>query len=1059
MTDSREESKAYPAKRASLVQFEFKGPNPYFEVKVVKGDGNEFVIGVGFGLANYRPGSFPGWRTNSYGVHGDDGGFFDGHPYIIKNVTQPWVVGDVIGCGINPMRREMFWTLNGNVVYTQPNIVLLMYHAIIGMRQAKDCIEVNFGMRPFIFQGDNLPDAKALIAGTGLKSFDNKDVLVKSLVDESQNTIWKVEVINTCKLNVLSDVPLLVPFPSHAEGTVYYEIEVVSGSTGNGAIGLGWGLPPVSRDMMPGWMADSYGYHSDDGCLYREQGWPLDAYGPKFQTGDFVGCGIERGPGNKLQIFYTVNGKHLGVAFRSVPQKNYVMFVGFIQSNACVRINTSGPFVYPFQYQNAPEKPTLLFEGVQYQLNAPVLDVIEFTVRTEVGQIFGAKSLLHIPENEISKETKIDIQTKEAFPVSKAMRMFNFKEVLIEHRKLQEMTKVVTVEQWIEDKSDDQNVDKLIRRVFDFVDEDCNGALGHLETCIGLCYLLGKECLEPSRLIGTDGGDMLPQQAKFKEIDKEQFKSMFFELLSNYMVKNSKGEDLDIRKNVDENMRQLVVFFDTTPVERRVDSVGCTRLLVDTGKRLFYFCAYILFPFVFLKSCLQDLILDDESRKVRKCGVLRDILLGVVGIFVFWPLIVVVYYVGLVGPILYGVNFPAIRDNGHLVSGTEIVVPLVGILMVLFFALKNGWGSEESLGILRKLTGVYDAVMDKEFDFLKIGRSEIYIKAWEKRLRPFRDYLVTVDVFSLQGVKEQMRLGTIMAKMKGEPSNRWADLIKRVTVKYILPVVFAIGAGIVPGLVRVIKLKAPFFGETRVEIAIAALYLGLTIPIFYLVLNGLSNIISEHARQLKLYRTLRDVTTAKGVSTTSQLKFYVDLNYSRNIDKWMEMRKTAIEDQRHKDRSQFLVGPILIANICLTIAVLYRVLSRLSPAEILNAFDNAVDISNILAIYLLVITFGYIFALLVVMVQQNEMISVQHIKMMTARKYRMARNMWDVDDGEKDLLRRQIIVLESAINRVQVSENRVEILGVVVDRRFAISVSTTVLTGVVTGVLRIVGAI
>jgi hypothetical protein len=278
-------------------------------------------------------------------------------------------------------------------------------------------------------------------------------------------------------------------------------------------------------------------------------------------------------------------------------------------------------------------------------------------------------------------------------------------------------------------------------------------------------------------------------------------------------------------------------------------------------------------------------------------------------------------------------------------------------------------------------------------------------------------------------------------------------------VKYVLPLIFAIGAGIVPGLVRVVKIRAPFFGVTRVEGAIAGLYLALATPIFYLVLNGLSNLISEHARQLKLYRTLRDVTTAKGVSTTSQLKFYVDLSYKRNIDKWMEMRKTAIEDQRHKDRSQFIVGPILVTNLCLAIAVLYRVLSRLSPSQILNVLDNAVDISNILAIYLTVVTFGYILALLVVMVQQNEMISTQHIKMLVQRKYRMARNLWDVEEGEKELLRRQILVLESAVERVQTSENRVEILGVVVDRRFAISVSTTVLTGAVTGILRLAGVI
>jgi len=70
-----------------------------------------------------------------------------------------------------------------------------------------------------------------------------------------------------------------------------------------------------SESMMPGWDAKSYGYHSDDGCVFHGAGVKVRFYGPSFDVGDTVGCGIDYA---RCEIFFTLNGHYLGAAFNDV---------------------------------------------------------------------------------------------------------------------------------------------------------------------------------------------------------------------------------------------------------------------------------------------------------------------------------------------------------------------------------------------------------------------------------------------------------------------------------------------------------------------------------------------------------------------------------------------------------------------------------------------------------------------------------------------------------------------------------------------------------------------
>ncbi|CAM9114398.1 unnamed protein product [Phaeothamnion confervicola] len=97
---------------------------------------------------------------------------------------------------------------------------------------------------------------------------------------------------------------------------------------------------------MPGWDRNSYGFHSDDGGVFHDAGSMVAKFGPSFGAGDVVGCGISyTAASTTADIFYTLNGRWLGVAFRGVEGTFYPT-VG-IDSSCPVRINVGAtPFAF-----------------------------------------------------------------------------------------------------------------------------------------------------------------------------------------------------------------------------------------------------------------------------------------------------------------------------------------------------------------------------------------------------------------------------------------------------------------------------------------------------------------------------------------------------------------------------------------------------------------------------------------------------------------------------------------------------------------------------------------
>lgn len=107
--------------------------------------------------------------------------------------------------------------------------------------------------------------------------------------------------------------------PSTGIAIFYFEITIDDqGQTGR--IGVGLCDRDVNLEKMPGWESGSYAYHGDDGLLFRQTGISGTSYGPKYGTGDTIGCCWNLVDN---RVFFTKNGKNLGTAFDNLSGRLY----------------------------------------------------------------------------------------------------------------------------------------------------------------------------------------------------------------------------------------------------------------------------------------------------------------------------------------------------------------------------------------------------------------------------------------------------------------------------------------------------------------------------------------------------------------------------------------------------------------------------------------------------------------------------------------------------------------------------------------------------------------
>ncbi|KAI1790513.1 SPRY-domain-containing protein [Ganoderma leucocontextum] len=135
------------------------------------------------------------------------------------------------------------------------------------------------------------------------------------------------------------------PIPP-ACGIYYYEVEILH-KCPKGPISIGFSAPDVRLSRLPGWEKHSWGYHADDGWAFPGHKEGI-AYGPTFDTGDVIGCGIDF---SLNRVFYTKNGGFLGLIFENVGKTTQIYpCIGMRQTHESIRANFgSSPFRFAIE--------------------------------------------------------------------------------------------------------------------------------------------------------------------------------------------------------------------------------------------------------------------------------------------------------------------------------------------------------------------------------------------------------------------------------------------------------------------------------------------------------------------------------------------------------------------------------------------------------------------------------------------------------------------------------------------------------------------------------------
>lgn len=103
---------------------------------------------------------------------------------------------------------------------------------------------------------------------------------------------------------------------------------------------------------LPGFSTNSYGYRSDSGCKIFNS--ISCMYGPRFTSGDVIGCGINSNTG---ALYFTRNGVFLGFAHYPIVQfESLFCHIGLHCKYATVKVNFGKEaFLFNVQDANLPE--------------------------------------------------------------------------------------------------------------------------------------------------------------------------------------------------------------------------------------------------------------------------------------------------------------------------------------------------------------------------------------------------------------------------------------------------------------------------------------------------------------------------------------------------------------------------------------------------------------------------------------------------------------------------------------------------------------------------------
>jgi hypothetical protein len=124
----------------------------YYEVEVVNA-GARAQIYVGLTDKTYEIGKPPGTIKRSFALR------LDGKLYKESSQGETFCPGfssgDIVGCGLDFEKDEIFFTRNGSLVGTTIKVPYKEYFATLAMNSPKEAIRINFGPKPFRYDLDD----------------------------------------------------------------------------------------------------------------------------------------------------------------------------------------------------------------------------------------------------------------------------------------------------------------------------------------------------------------------------------------------------------------------------------------------------------------------------------------------------------------------------------------------------------------------------------------------------------------------------------------------------------------------------------------------------------------------------------------------------------------------------------------------------------------------------------------------------------------------------------------------------------------------------------------
>jgi len=365
---------------------------PYFEAELTEGEVGGGVV-VGLCSHRYPLDLLPGWTAESVGYHTGDGKLYKGRPRGCPFGPR-CQVGDRVGCGVKfdaaaknsglaAGMVPVFFTRNGKELGTQliPCPPGGLFPAL-GLQRAPEEVRVSLGLR---WAPEEKYEDIAMSVDCGEEEWRRlHDIRLNGHV---------LEYVGRGKS--LIDVGLAQAKTALCTRSHYFEIEIVDpGSSCYIAIGLA--RKDYPRNRHPGWNKGSIAYHADDGKVFMGSG-VGDPFGPRCNKGDVMGCGVlfprdfecrsdseeeaelvaaaegggggqQVGPvvvrlveneveeyetdsgeeedwwhpevkqGEKVQVFFTRNGKIIGKKEVMLPKGGFYPTVGMMSSQEKVRV-------------------------------------------------------------------------------------------------------------------------------------------------------------------------------------------------------------------------------------------------------------------------------------------------------------------------------------------------------------------------------------------------------------------------------------------------------------------------------------------------------------------------------------------------------------------------------------------------------------------------------------------------------------------------------------------------------------------------------------------------